>query len=215
MIPFVLDIETAPRTDAAAFLPNIEPPSNYKDPVKIDAYLVEKRQRQLEAAALSAETARILCVGLLRPGRDPHYVHCDDDESHLLREVWTVLGTRGTSEMFVTFNGSRFDWPMLIRRSFALGVPVPIWMPLDGRWPRRTHCDLLELWQSGDRTASISLDRLARLCGLAGKIGDGAHFAALWAQDRQAALDYLSRDLELTAELWSRMYPDSPNDQAR
>ena len=69
--PFVIDIETSGRADAADYLPPIEPPGNYKDAAKIEAYLAEKRASQLERAALSAETGRILCIGILRDGLDP------------------------------------------------------------------------------------------------------------------------------------------------
>lgn len=204
MIPFVVDLESTGRTDAADFLPPIEPPSNYKDAAKIEAFLGEKRAAQLERAALSAETARILCVGILRHGAEAQYIH-DDDEAKLLRKTWLELETREADEIFTTFNGTRFDWPMLARRSFAMDVPVPNWFPVDGRWPHRTHCDLLSLWQTGDRQELISLDRLARLCGLPGKTGSGAHFGELWRTDRTAALAYLKLDLELTRDLWVRM----------
>lgn len=204
MKPFVLDLETAGRPDAADYLPEVTAPANYKDTAKIEAYLAEKRAAQLEAAALSAETARILCVGILRYGLDPQFLH-DAEESKLLRKTWLELETREADEIFVTFNGSRFDWPMLARRSYALGVPVPAWFPADGRWPHRTHVDLFQLWQAGDRQESISLDRLARLCGLPGKTGSGADFARLWTEDRNAALVYLRHDLELTRDLWQRM----------
>src|SRR5512139_1771624 len=138
MRPFVIDIETSGRPDAALYLPEITAPSNYRDPAKIEAYLADKRAAQLEAAALSAETARILCVGILRNGLDPQFLH-DHDEAKLLRKTWLELETREADEIFVTFNGTRFDWPMLARRCYVLGVPVPAWFPADGRWPLRTH----------------------------------------------------------------------------
>lgn len=204
MKPFVLDLETDGRLDAAHYLPQVTAPANYKDAAKIEAYLAEKRAAQLETAALSAETACVLCVGILRNGAEAQFIHADT-EAKVLRMTWLELETREADEIFVTFNGSRFDWPMLARRSYALGVAVPAWFPADGRWPKRTHCDLFTLWQAGDRTESISLDRLARLCGLSGKTGTGADFARLWTQDRPAALDYLRLDLTLTRELWQRM----------
>jgi hypothetical protein len=203
MKPFIFDIETAGRPDAAEYLPEVSAPANYKDAAKIQAYMEEKRSAQLEAAALSAETARILCVGILRKGV-PQYIQ-DDDEAKLVRNTWVEMGSREADELFVTFNGTRFDWPMLARRSYVLGVPVPSWYPPDGRWPLRMHHDLYALWQCGDRQESISLDRLARLCGLPGKTGSGAEFARLWNDDRAAALQYLQHDLEMTRELWRRM----------
>jgi len=204
MKAFVIDLETAARSDAPSFLPEVTAPANYKDAVKIEAYVAEKRATQLENAALNAETARVLCVGILRNGLDAQFIH-GHEEAAILHKTWLELETREADEIFVTFNGSRFDWPMLARRCYALGVPVPPWFPADGRWPHRTHCDLFTLWQAGDRQESISLDRLARLCGLPAKTGSGADFAKLWAANRNAALDYLRHDLKLTRDLWQRM----------
>lgn len=204
MKPFVIDIETSGRADAASYLPEITAPANYKDAAKIEAYIAEKRATQLDSAALSAETGRIVCVGILREGMEPQFLH-HDDESQLIRDIWNHLELRDGNEQFVTFCGHRFDFPFIMRRSIALGVPVPVWFPRDGRFPRHAFCDLAELWQCGDRAESISLDRLSCLCGLPGKNGSGADFARLWGTDRKAALGYLRRDLELTLAIWQRM----------
>jgi hypothetical protein len=214
MNPLILDIETGPRADAIAFLPTPEAPANYKDPAKIAAYIEERKGALLDQAALSAETAQVLVIGLLRPGEEPAYIYAED-EADTLRETWGKLGERRCNEVFVTFNGARFDWPMLVRRSYALGVPVPGWMPRDGRWPKRTHVDLFEWWQAGDRQTTISLDRLARLVGLPGKTDTGARFAAMWAADRPKALAYLAHDLSLAAAIAERMlagYEDRPGE---
>jgi hypothetical protein len=214
MNPLILDIETGPRPDAANFLPTPEAPANYKDPAKVAAYIEERKAALLDQAALSAETAQVLVVGLLRPGQEPIYIYTDY-EADTLRETWGKLGERRCNEVFVTFNGARFDWPMLVRRSYALGVPVPGWMPRDGRWPKRTHVDLFEWWQAGDRQTTISLDRLARLVGLPGKTDTGARFHLMWAADRPKALAYLAHDLDLTAAIADLMlagYEERPGE---
>jgi len=204
MNPFVFDIETGPRPDAEAWLPPIEPPSNYKDPAKIAAYVAERKSSALERAALGADTGRVLCVGVLRNSDVFRYVH-HDDERELLNATWLALECRGAADVFVTFNGNKFDFPFLLRRSYILGVTVPSWMPRDGRWKPRQHVDLMEWWQAGDRQETISLDRLARLCGLPGKTDTGAAFAAMWAANRDNALTYLKHDLELTRDLYLRL----------
>ncbi len=84
-------------------------------------------------------------------------------------------------------------------------MPLSDWFPRDGRYPKHAFCDLAEVWASGDRAETISLDRLARLCGLPDKPGLGKDFAALWAMNRPAALAYLANDLRLTAGLWHRL----------
>jgi len=83
--------------------------------------------------------------------------------------------------------------------------PVRDGFHADWRAPSRTHCDLLALWQCGDRAESISLDRLARVLGLPGKTGSGADFARLFGENRPAALAYLENDLKLTREVWLRV----------
>jgi len=214
MKPFVIDIETSGRIDAVDFLPEVTAPSNYRDEQKIQSYIVEKRAAQLEAAALSAVTGYVVVVGILRHSLEPRFIH-HDDECRLLRLFWAELESRDSSEVFVTFCGHRFDLPFIVRRSFVLGVPVPEWFPRDGRFPRHAFTDLAELWQCGDRTETISLDRLARLCGLPGKTGNGAEFGKLWTHDRAAALDYLRRDLELTRDLATRMLPYCVEEDSR
>src|SRR5262249_10509615 len=97
-----------------------------------------------------------------------------------------------------------FDFPYLVRRSLVTGISIPRWLPRDGRFPRHMFCDLAEVWACGDRSETISLDRLARLCGLPGKSNSGTDFAGLWAEDHNAAIAYVRKDLELTLQLWER-----------
>jgi hypothetical protein len=201
---FIVDLETAPRDNAAEFLEMPEAPSNYKAADKISAYIEERRAKQLEMAALSAETARILCIGILREESGVGFIY-DDNEAALLTRTWEELGSYHDDEVFVTFCGTRFDWPMLIRRSYVLGIRIPGFVPLDGRWKNNRHTDVAELWSAGDRTCTISLDRLSRLCGLPGKSSNGSEFGKLWVTDRKAALSYLENDLRLTEALWRRM----------
>jgi hypothetical protein len=210
MKPLVVDIETGPRPDAEAFLPEITAPTNYKDEAKRSAYVVEKRLQLVADAGLDAALGRVLCAGLLRVGEPPRFIHNDADEAALLKETWSALEQKKAGEAYVTFHGHRFDFPYLARRSFATGVTVPSWFPRDGRFPRYVFSDLAEVWSCGDRSETISLDRLARLCGLPGKSGSGADFARLWTEDRQAALSYLENDLRLTQQLWLQMVGKAP-----
>jgi len=205
MKSLILDIETGPGPLAKIepLLPPIAAPSNWKDPAKIEAYLAEKRESLIADAALSAVTGRVLAVGLLRDA-DPWFI-TDENEGDLLGKTWRELDCRKAGESVVTFCGHRFDLPFLARRSWALGVPVPVWFPRDGRFPRRAFTDLAEVWACGDRSETISLDRLAKLVGLPGKTGDGADFARLFATDRKAALDYLANDLRLTRAIFERL----------
>jgi predicted PolB exonuclease-like 3'-5' exonuclease len=210
MKPFVVDIETGPRPDSEACLPQITAPANYKDEAKRASYVIEKRSQLVAEAALDAALGQILCVGILRDGEQPQFIHNDENETDLLRNVWHTLEHKRSGEVYVTFNGHRFDFPYLARRSFAKGVTVPSWFPRDGRFPKYAFNDLAEVWSCGDRSATISLDRLAVLCGLPGKSHSGADFARLWKEDRKTAFAYLENDLRLTQQLWFKMVGNAP-----
>lgn len=205
-----LDIECGTRADAADFVP--EPKTgNRTDPAKIEAHRLEKRAQALERGALDATLGRVLAVGTLH-AEGPAVVIADDQESVLLTRAWDHLSHLHLSgKRLVTFCGHRFDFPFLARRSWALGVPVPLWFPNRGRFPWPSFIDLAELWSCGDRGETISLDRLARLCGLPGKTGSGDQFSLLWANDREAAIRYLETDLRLTLTLAHRILADIPD----
>ncbi len=202
-----IDIETAarPTAEIEALLSAVTPPSNYRDPEKIAAYISEKRSQQLADAALDATLGRILVIGLLKNGAP--LLLDDDDEAEKLSAFWYHLNNQFLQNgKIVTFCGHRFDLPFAARRSWALGVPLPYWWSIDNGRPPRTHfIDLAEVWACGDRSETISLDRLGKFLGLGGKNGDGAYFAHLWSTDRHAAAIYLRRDLELTAACFQKM----------
>jgi hypothetical protein len=104
----------------------------------------------------------------------------------------------------VGFNILGFDLPFLVRRSWALGIPVPFWV-FDGRYFNRRFSDVMQHWQLGNRQDHISLDKLARFLGLRGKSHEGKDFANLYANNQQQALDYLKNDLKLTADIALKM----------
>jgi hypothetical protein len=65
--PFAgLDIETIrqPPENLIELMPDDDAPSNYKDPVKIEAYKATKREKWLEDAAKHADRGEIALVGI-------------------------------------------------------------------------------------------------------------------------------------------------------
>jgi hypothetical protein len=213
MTSLILDIETGslPALALAKLMPEFTAPKNIKDPVKVAEAIEAKRAAFVDDAALDALTGRIVAVGILAVDGDtetPAILHGDGDEAALLRETWHTLTAwhdSPPSGVMVTYNGHSFDLPYLVRRSWLLGVPVPLWVRR-GRYWCDAFVDIREAWQCGDRTASTGgLDGLARAFGLAGKNGSGKHFAALWHSDRAAAEFYLLNDLKLTAAIAGKM----------
>jgi len=192
------DCETSARPDATDFLPEVSAPGNYRDEAKIQAYKEEAKIAQLEKAALSAETGKIVAVGWTTDGENYITHESLTDEAGLLQEFWDMVRSfQGHSFSLVGFNSHRFDLPYLVRRSFANGIQVPNLMR--GRYfDDSKSIDLFETWQCGDRQASISLGRLSKLLGVGEKVGSGADYAKLLESDPAKAKEYHINDLFLT-----------------
>ena len=144
-----LDIETAPIGNAADFLPvgDITAPSNYKDEQKIADYIAAKRLELIADAALDMDLARIVTVGMWTREAEVivHSLTNEDDERIVLAHLASMLkrpSVNGDDAMLITFNGHRYDLPLIMRRARYLGVPFPE-LNLD-RY-KSPHIDLYDL----------------------------------------------------------------------
>lgn len=119
----VCDIETAPLDDAAVYLAPVEAPDNYKDPVKIAAYIAEKQAEHLEKCALDVDLCRVVAIGWQEEQKPAQAVVMRDvdEEAEALRALWARFG----HHHLVGFNCLAFDLPVLLRRSLYLDVPAP------------------------------------------------------------------------------------------
>jgi hypothetical protein len=204
----LFDIETAPLPEAelTQFMPVFEAPANFKDPEKIEAAIAAKRKAWIEDAALSPMTGRVLAIGMLHH-KSEKFVCIDDSatEATMIQEFWNAIRGDGSQlHTLIGFNINAFDLPFLIKRSWKLGVQIPLGVRRGRYWGDQI-VDLRDVWQMGDRQAPGSLDTIARHLGVGAKTGSGADFSALWASDRAAALAYLRNDLELTKLIAERL----------
>ena len=124
-----LDIETAPITNAAEFIEEPEAPSNYKDPVKIAAYIAEAKQSAIGRCALDFGLLRIvaIAIGGFTPEGEPrittHLCPTAEAEAEALRLAWTACEDAfKQGGMVVGYNLASFDLPAMITRSWILGV---------------------------------------------------------------------------------------------
>lgn len=120
----VFDIETAPLSDAAAYIEPAEAPANYKDPLKIAAAIAEKNAENLSKCGLDVDLCRVVAIGWQRDDED--FVHSglvtvEKDEALMLSNFWEAVGDLH----LVGFNCLAFDLPVLLRRSLYLGVRAP------------------------------------------------------------------------------------------
>ncbi len=163
-------------------------------------------------AALSPTIGRVLAVGYGLVTKDG-LVYCldvdEENERNLLRRHWAILapvGSRGGK--VISFNGHRFDYPFMRRRSWAYdNVEAPN-LVTKYRKMEDAYIDALEEYRTGGSwSENIKLDDLGKLMGIGGKTEGmtGDLFYETWKSNPEAALDYLARDVELTYLVAQRM----------
>lgn len=205
----VFDIETgpAPADVIALHMPEFEAPANYKDPLKIEAVLAEKRAAFASKAALSPMTGRVLAIGMWADGEYRSKMVADpesaDEERELIEWFWNHVSQR---TILIGYNSNRFDIPFLLRRSWAAGVASPTdRVDPSGRLNPRLCWDLMEMWQVGDRNTYVSLDAVARFLGVGEKSGDGDQFHKILKAFPEEAEEYLRNDVRITFDVAKRM----------
>jgi predicted PolB exonuclease-like 3'-5' exonuclease len=99
------------------------------------------------------------------------------DEREMLTKFWSYFENHAPT--LVTFNGRRFDVPVLLHRAFMHGIRTPVWFQSrnggNSSYPYRysadRHCDLLDQLSGYGACATGSLDLIAAAVGLPGKVG--------------------------------------------
>lgn len=189
----VFDVETIARDDASDYLDPVEAPGNYKNQEAIDRYISEARARQIDKAACAPDLNRIiLCGWIPDDGRMVQRVCRDEqDERDALREFWTATVKEwerelsyGSTPLYVTFGGYRFDFPTAARRSQLLNVPLPAWLSFEKYRSPIWRGDLEQVLTFGGALGfPRSLRTYMKLFGLPFPEDDcdGAEIGRLWA----------------------------------
>jgi len=156
---------------------------------------------------------RVIVVGCMWLGHDYRMRRLGvigedaDDEAGILQDFSSFVGRHRPA--LVTYNGRTFDMPVLALRSLRCGVPMP-WYYRDRalryRYSEEGHIDLCDWLADHGAARSSSLDALARLIGLPGKIGvDGSQIEGMFRAGQLARIqDYCLSDVVQTALLFLR-----------
>ncbi len=108
------------------------------------------------------------------------------NESGMLQSFWAVLD-KHLGERLVTFNGRRFDVPVLTQRALANGVsPRPIFTSDYRQRFKDSHTDIMEVLSDFGSSTPLSQNEAAVMFGVPGKLGvDGGDVAALWTEGKR------------------------------
>jgi 3'-5' exonuclease len=189
----VLDIETVP--DPALYLPpDLAPtPAGAERPFPP---LHVHRPIVLGAMWLDAEY-RFRRLGVIGDGKD---------EKAMLEDFSQFVG-RFQPDL-VTYNGRSFDLPVIALRSLRHGVAMSWYYQgrVRYRYSEEGHLDLCDMLSDHGAARSMSLDAVARLIGLPGKVGvDGSQVEGLYRGGQLSTIkSYCLADVAQTALLFLR-----------
>src|SRR5262252_7655260 len=119
----IVDIATTALDNVAAYLDGevIQAPANWKDPVKIAAYVAEKQAERIERAALDPDLGRISAIGFIEThDRDMTVRLCKDEDEERRALDGFRIRLQDRRPALVGYNALAFDWPFLQRRALYL-----------------------------------------------------------------------------------------------
>jgi Predicted 3'-5' exonuclease related to the exonuclease domain of PolB len=202
---WVLDIATAPIDGVEAFVDEPTAPAHYKDPEKIQTYIRDAKAKAVATAALDPDLARVAAIGVWRASETRLGVYpCKTPEEEVATLRALMADYAADLPRIVTFNGFRFDLPVLARRCLYLGLPDP---GFDLDRYRSRHIDL---WQRLSYHGQVSAHSLSWYCHRFGwpyhKPLDGATEATIFEHHQWADLiESVKADVQTTAHLARHM----------
>jgi hypothetical protein len=204
-MPIILDLETAAIGDADQYIEPADAPANYKDPLKIAEHVASATAKAVDRCGLDPDLCRIVALGWMRANDgQPEVRVCktETEERDTLERFW--LDYAIDEPALVTFNGLKFDIPVLMRRSLYLRVPHPS-VSLD-RY-RTPHIDLFNRLTFNGAITGHSLKFYLSRFGIANDdLTSGKDIAALVkAGDWNAVRDHCASDVLSTKQLAERI----------
>jgi hypothetical protein len=205
----VLHIETRPYS-AERLLAGVEitPAANLKDPAKIKEDIEKRRQRYIEDAYLSENTAQVGAIAYKSLFSDDLRVAIDEDgteEETLLREVYDKIKDTNT----ITFRGTKLVYPFLMRRGLRYGINfVPVFYKdadLTGRLGEN-HVDIARAWACNSLSHPEKIDEIISVLGFSKPLLNPViRFHKLLENDTASATQYMEQMLTTIEEIYTRL----------
>jgi hypothetical protein len=202
---WIYDIETAIRPEAKEYLASADLgyDSRLKDPAKIEASRVEKRETAIEKAALYWWYGKVVSIAAVSEEGGHSFCKTGPDEVSILKAFFNLLHAErlaGKSVQLIGKSNSMFDDGYLVGRAIALDIGVP-----EALRPSRPVIDIDQMFSFNSQSANtgklayygygIGQDKSASGSDVAGMVDAGD-----W--DRLAS--YNMQDVVITAELFRR-----------
>lgn len=184
---------------AEPFVDHFPPPFAWR-PICVGAVLLESTP---ETGVMKVKKVGV--IEDLTPGADPAAI-----EASVLRQFAEFVGRKPGAQIVVTWNGRRFDLPVLVLRSMRYGIANAWYFAnrdVRYRYTEDGHCDLADALSDYGSAPSPKLDGMAKLIGLPGKFGDidGAKVGEAFAAGRLRDIgSYCLSDAVQTAFIWLR-----------
>lgn len=148
-------------------------------------------------SSLGKGFALVLGKGELVPENDDFKYHVFENEKDLLAKFWEIAGKY---ELFVTYNGTSFDFPYLTIRSGINRVKIPFELKKYGN----DHVDLMTKLNQNNR--GYKLEMVCKAFGVKNPKAEGVHGDDVnnlfKAKEYNKIADYVSRDVVATNELY-------------
>lgn len=198
------DIETEVNAVALEYVPEPKAPANYKDEEKIAAYIAEKKAEITSTAALDADYGKIVAISMqvgtnVKPKA---YLVGDEDmqtETDLINHFWSVY--KACYGWSCGYNIIGFDLPYLLRRSFDLGIKVPVF-PVLAKFRTEPTIDLMGILYNWGQAKGLKW--VCKRYGIKNDLPDldGSQVATM---DRETLRAYATNDVKLVVDLYQRM----------
>lgn len=215
-----LDIETIPSQSPdvhALIAETITCPGNISKPESIAAWERDKKPSMVKDAvaktSFDGALGHVCCIGWAWDNEEPTSVSiCDVGEESAVFSAAVQSIIRRAEELnqyegpaIVGHNVSAFDIRFLWQRAIILGVQMPWWFPRDPKPWDQSIFDTMTAFAGARGT--ISMDRLARAMGFAGKGDvDGSMVAQMWADGKHDEIAaYCRSDVAKTRQIHRKM----------
>ena len=192
----VFDIETIPDVALGRSLPGLAE----ADDVTVAEAMFARRTEETGSSFLPYEQHRVVAIAAALRTEDQLQVwsvgSLDSGEDDLLRRFFG--GLEKLRPTLVSWNGSGFDLPVLHYRMLKHGIAAPTYwdtgdLDRDFRWNNylnryhARHVDLMDVLSGYQLRGRASLEHIAALLGLPGKLGMGGD--KVWDAWREGRLE--------------------------